>query len=83
MMIQRLTPELAQSFNMDEPKGALVGNVTPNSPAFRGGIKRGDVIVKFNHNEIGTVNVLPKIVAETKPGQSVQVELIRDGKLKT
>lgn len=82
VMIQRLTPELAQSFNMDEPKGALVGNVTPNSPAFRGGIKRGDVIVKFNHNEIGTVNVLPKIVAETKPGQSVQVELIRDGKLK-
>jgi serine protease Do len=82
VMIQKLTPELAQSFNMDEPKGALVGNVTPNSPASKGGIKRGDVIVKFDDNEIGSVDVLPKIVAETKPGKSVEVELIRNGKVK-
>ncbi len=82
VMIQKITPELAKSFDLEEAKGALVGNVTPNSPASKGGIQRGDVIVKFDDNEIGSVDVLPKIVAETKPGESVRVELIRDGKRK-
>jgi len=82
VMIQKLTPELAESFDMEKPRGALVGNVTPNSPASKGGIQRGDVIVKFDNHEVGSVDVLPKIVAETKPGKSVEVELIRDGKVK-
>jgi serine protease Do len=82
VMIQKLTPELAESFDMAKPRGALVGNVTPNSPASKGGIQRGDVIVKFDNHEVSSVEVLPKIVAETKPGKTVEVELIREGKLK-
>ncbi len=79
-MIQKVTPELVESFDMEEAKGALVGDVTPNSPASKGWLQRGDVIVKFDSHEVGSVDVLPKIVAETKPGKSVEVELIREGK---
>jgi serine protease Do len=79
-MIQKITPELAKSFNMDKPRGALVGDVTPNSPASKGGIQRGDIIVKYDNHEVSSVDVLPKIVAETSPGKSVEVELIREGK---
>ncbi len=82
VMIQKVTPELAKSFEMEKAKGALVGDVTPNGPASKAGIQRGDVIVKFDNHAVPSVETLPKMVANTAPGKSVGVEVIRDGKTK-
>jgi len=82
VMIQKITPDLAESFNLDRTEGALVGDVIPNSPAEKAGIKRGDVIVKFDQDEVRTMEELPKIVGSTTPGKAVKVEVIRDGKVK-
>ena len=82
VMIQKITPDLAESFNLDRTEGALVGDVIPNSPAERAGIKRGDVIVRFDRHEVKTMESLPKIVGSTTPGKAVKVEVIREGKKK-
>jgi serine protease Do len=82
VMIQKITPDLAESFNLDRTEGALVGDVIPNSPAEKAGIKRGDVIVKFGNEEVRSMEELPKIVGGTTPGKAVNVEVIRDGKKK-
>ncbi len=80
VMVQKITPELAESFNLSGKDGALVGDVIPNGPAEKSGIKSGDVIIKFDGKEVKTMEVLPKIVAATPPGKKVPVEVIRDGK---
>lgn len=83
VMIQKITPDLAESFKLDQTEGALVGDVIPNSPAEKAGIQRGDVIVKFDGHEVKTMESLPKIVGGTAPGKAVRVEVIRDGSKKT
>ncbi len=81
--IQEITPELAQSFGLSKPEGALVANVEKNSPAAKAGIKRGDVIVKFNGKTVHEQHELPELVAETPINKSVEVEVIRGGKHET
>ncbi len=83
VMIQKITPELAETFRLSNAHGALVNDVVPNGPAASGGLKRGDVIVKFNGKEILSVENLPKQVAAVEPGKSVKIEVIRDGSKKT
>ena len=80
VMIQRITPELQGSFKLENARGALVSDIIPNSPADRGGMKRGDVITRFDGVEIASMETLPKQVASIKPGISVKVEVIREGK---
>ena len=80
VMIQKITPDLAKSFSLTDKKGALVGDVIPDGPAAKAGIKRGDVIVKFNGQEVSNMEQLPKIVARTTPDTDVNVEVVRDGK---
>ncbi|MEE9259169.1 MAG: DegQ family serine endoprotease [Nitrospinaceae bacterium] len=82
VMIQKITPELAKSFGLKESEGALVGDVIPGGPAASSGIKRGDVIVKFNGKTIKEMEALPKIVAMTAPDINVEVEVIRNGRVK-
>ncbi len=79
VMIQKITPDLAKSFSLTDKKGALVGDVIPEGPAAKAGIKRGDVIVKFNGQEVSSMEQLPKIVARTTPNTDVNVEVVRDG----
>jgi serine protease Do len=79
-MIQKVTPELAKSFSLKDNNGALVGDVIPGGPAAKAGVKRGDVIVKFNGYDVKDMEELPKIVANTKPDIEVDVEVIRGGK---
>jgi serine protease Do len=79
--IQKVTPTLARGFGLDEPRGALVGDIFKDSPAF-GKIERGDVIVEFNGATIRSVDDLPKRVAETSPGTKVDIVLIRNGQRK-
>ena len=81
--IQSLTPELARSFGLKEPSGALVSSVNRGEPAEAGGLKAGDIIVSFDGKKISVLNDLPRTVAATTPGKSVQVVVIRDDKRKT
>jgi serine protease Do len=80
--IQAVSPEIAESLGMKEPKGALVVGMTPNSPAKKAKIESGDVIVRFNGKEIDTMRKLPRVVAETPIGKEVDIEVVRNGKVK-
>ncbi len=78
--IQEVTPELAKSFGLKEPRGALVAEVTPGGPAAKAGIEPGDIIVDFNGHKIQEMSDLPRLVAATPIGSRVPVSVIRDGK---
>ena len=83
VMIQKITPELAKSFGLDQNEGALVGDVIPDGPAFKAGVKRGDVIVRFDNKIVKDMEDLPKMVAATTPNALVNLEVIREGSPKT
>ncbi len=83
ILIQDVTRELAESFGMDKPIGALVARVLPDSPAEDAGIKVGDVIVNFNGKEVSSSSALPPMVGSTKVDDRVKVKIIREGKSKT
>ncbi len=78
--IQELTPELSQKFGLNRAKGALVSDVTKNSPAEKAGILRGDIIFEFNGKEIKDVNALRNLVAQSKSGSTVPIKILRSGK---
>jgi len=78
--IQTVTPDLAKSFGMKEAKGALVGDVVKDGPAEKGGIKTGDIIIAFDGKNVKTSNDLPRLVAETPVGKSVELTIIRESK---
>jgi len=80
---QMVTAELAKSFGLQEPMGALVAEVRPGTPAEKAGIKRGDIIIEFNGQPIKEMNELPRLVAATAPGTKATVKVLRDGKEKT
>ena len=80
VMIQKLTPDLAETFSLKTTQGALVSGVVPNGPAFKGGLQRGDVIVEFAHQPVENVSALPRLVATTPPGKTVDVVILREGK---
>ena len=83
VMIQDVTRELAESFGMSKPGGALVAKVLPDSPAAKAGVKTGDIIMTFNGHEIDMSSELPPVVGTTSAGQRVPVEILRAGKQKT
>lgn len=78
--IQPVTKDLADSFGLAAEKGALVSEVVPESPAEKGGVKSGDIIIAFDGKEIKEMNDLPRLVAATAAGKGVPVKVIRDGK---
>jgi serine protease Do len=79
VVVQPLTEELAQSFGLDRPHGALVSEVVKGSPAERAGLKRGDVILSFDGQLIDEHNALPKLVASTRVGKTARMTVFRDG----
>jgi len=81
--IQKITPELAKQFNLKEESGALVGDVTENSPAEKAGLKRGDVITEYDGKKIEEPYILRNMVANTSPGEEHQVKVLRDNKTLT
>jgi serine protease Do len=83
VMIQKVTPELAQSFRIQQPTGALVADVVEGSPAAKGGLQRGDVITSFDGTVIHEMHELPRIVANTAVGKQVKVDILRQGKATT
>jgi serine protease Do len=78
--IQVVTKEIAEIEKLDEPRGALVASVADNSPSAKGGIKAGDIILEFNETKIKEMKELPKIVAQTEVGKTVDVKVWRNNK---
>ena len=76
--IQTVTKEIAEVENLDEPRGALVASVADGSPSEKGGIKSGDIILEFDGKRINEMSELPKIVAETEVGSTVNVKVWRN-----
>jgi serine protease Do len=78
--VQKITPEIADSFGLTQSRGALVADVQKGSPAERAGVKPGDIIVEFNRKEVKDSSDLPSLVARVTPGTTVQVKILREGK---
>ena len=78
--IQDVTKEIADVEKLDEPRGALVASVAPNSPSEKAGVKAGDIILEFNGEKIGEMKELPIIVARTEVGKKVKVKIWRNKK---
>ena len=83
VMIQQITPEIQDSLELKTRKGALVADVFEGSPAEKAGLLRGDVIVRFNGEEVSSQRELPTMVAFLPVGQKVEVVIWRDGMEKT
>tara|TARA_Y100001935_G_C17282782_1_gene498513 strand:- start:113 stop:1516 length:1404 start_codon:yes stop_codon:yes gene_type:complete len=79
--IQEVTKEIAEVEKLKKPKGALVASVGKNSPAEKAGIKAGDIILEFDGKNIESMRTLPKVVASTEVGKSVELKILRDKKL--
>jgi len=78
--IQSLTPELASKFGVAENKGVLVNEVFTNDPAHRAGIEPGDIIINVQGTPVDSPNQLSRLVARVGPGETANMEVIRDGK---
>ena len=81
--IQNVTRELAESFGMDKPQGALISQVMADSPALKAGLEPGDIILKFNGEEVESSSSLPPMVGNAKINKKAPVVLLRNGKRKT
>jgi serine protease Do len=82
VMIQEVNQDLAKSFGLPKPAGALVSSVEKGSPAEKAGIEPGDVILKFNGKEVASSRDLPAMVADITPGDAAKVEIWHDGRAK-
>lgn len=80
VMIQPITDELAKAFDLKDNAGALVGEVTPNSPAAAAGLRAGDVITEFNGRKVVDSQQLRLQASQTAPGTKALVKLLREGK---
>jgi serine protease Do len=81
--VQELNQSLAESFGLDKPRGALVSSVEKGSPAERAGVEPGDVILKFNGQEVARSSDLPPLVADLAPGSSANLEVWRGQRTRT
>ena len=81
--IQQVTDDIADSLNVKPPRGALVAGVDDKGPAKPAGIEPGDVVVKFDGHDVKEMHDLPRIVADTPVGKTVDVVVIRKGKEET
>ena len=77
VVIQPVTKELAESFGLPKPVGALVSSVEKGSPAEKAGVEAGDVILKFGGRDVNSSEDLPRLVGNTKPGAKAAIQLMR------
>jgi serine protease Do len=81
VVIQEVTADLAESFGLDRPRGALVAQVQEDGPARKAGLQASDVILTFNGKEVESSSDLPRMVGLAKPGSSIPLEVWRKGKI--
>ncbi len=79
VVIQEVSKELAESFGLKTPSGALVNAVEKGGPADKAGVEAGDIILRFDGKPIGMSNDLPRVVGATKPGSRVTAQVWRKG----
>ncbi len=83
VLIQDVTRDLAESFGMKKPYGALVADVVADGPAAKTGLKAGDVVIEFNGQRIESSSDLPPLVGQTAPGASAKLVVLRAGQTNT
>ena len=83
VLIQDVDRDLAESFGLDKPAGALVAQVMKDSPASTAGLEAGDVVISFNGETIDRSPQLPHLVGRVAPGTEATMEVVREGKRKT
>jgi serine protease Do len=83
VQIQPVTEDVAESLHLTPEKGALVADVTENSPALEAGIKTGDTILKVNGEDVSNPRDLARKVAKFAPGKTIPLEIVRGGKTMT
>ena len=83
VVVQKVTPELAQSFGIPEGRGALVADVDKEGPSAKAGIISGDIIINYDGKDLKEMDELPILVAQTEIGRTVDVRVLRNGKEKT
>ncbi len=81
--VQQVTPEIAEGFGLDRPRGALVASVEPGSPAEEAGLKAGDVILSWGDEEVAVMNDLPRLVAFTPIDEQRSITVWRNGREET
>ena len=79
--IQEVNEEIADAYGLNKPKGALVASIENNSPSFKAGIKPGDIILKFDGKEIKKDRDLPRVVAGTRAGKNIELEIWRANRI--
>lgn len=79
VLIQKVTPDIAEGFGLAKPEGALVARVTKDGPAEKAGMKVSDVIIEFDGHKVKSSRELPKIVALTPVDKTVDVKVMRQG----
>ncbi len=77
--IQEVTEDVAASLGLEEPTGAMIAGLTEDGPAEKGGIQSGDVVLKFDGRDVHSMRELPRIVAESEIGRTVDVTVLRAG----
>lgn len=82
VVIQEVSKELAETFGLSKPMGALIANVEKGSPADKAGLQASDIILKFDGKSVQSSSELPRLVGATKPGAKVNVQIWRKGALK-
>ncbi|MCX7988383.1 MAG: DegQ family serine endoprotease [Thermodesulfovibrio sp.] len=83
IMVQDLTAELSERFNLKEPYGVIITDVTKQSPAYKAGLKRGDIILEFDGKLVSESAILRNLVAQSKIGTVVNLKIWRNGELFT
>lgn len=77
--LQQINNDLAQAFEMDKVEGALIADITEDSPANKAGLKQGDVILEFNNKKVSNIGMLRNGVSLMKPGTKLQLTVLREG----
>jgi len=83
VVIQDVNRDLAESFGLEKPMGALIAQVNKDSAGDKGGIKAGDIVISVNNHPIKIASDLPHLIGNIKAGETATLEIIRDGKKRT
>jgi serine protease Do len=83
VMIQPVSRDLAESFGMQKPGGALIADLDPEGPAAKGGLQAGDVILEVDGQEVERSSTLPRLIGRVAPEDEVTLALMRDGRKMT